>query len=121
MEKLVRVGGIGEKTARSIMDLLSDVDNIIILEKLQTNTEYACLQDTLTSKMFRDALTEKTFPRTGTLASLAPAQARQIIEANGGTVSGSRSKLERAPDLTENPLQKSERTQGNSESARNPI
>jgi DNA ligase (NAD+) len=112
MEKLASIGGIGEKIAQSIIDFFSNADNKIILENLKKyevclSAKHATNQDVV--KLFNG----KIFALTGTLERLTRAQARGVIEANGGSVSNvvskkinvvirgsdSGAKLERAREL----------------------
>ncbi|MDR0679631.1 MAG: NAD-dependent DNA ligase LigA [Puniceicoccales bacterium] len=90
-EELADVEGIGEKTIQSIIDFFSSKSNQTILEQLKQHgarlfTEPAVRKEV--AQLFEG----KTFVLTGSLEKFTRAQAKEIIEANGGRVANAISK-----------------------------
>ena len=90
VEKLEEIEGIGPHTALSVVDWFGRERNQVILEKLrQAGLNFEAVKsegDAATS------LAGLTFVITGTLPTLSRDEARALIEANGGRVTGSVSK-----------------------------
>ena len=91
-ETLASIDGIGEISAEAIYQFFDNADNIAMIQELQAlgvNTE---------SKSFLGADAEEgklsglTFVITGTLPSMSREEAKELVETNGGKVSGSVSK-----------------------------
>ena len=90
VEELTSIEGIGEKSAAAIHDYFSKTSNMDMLWKLHrlgVNTvSLSC------GKRNRGSLDGLTFVITGTLPTMSREEAKALIEANGGKVSGSVSK-----------------------------
>ncbi len=87
-EELILIKDIGEATAKSVINFFSVSKNNETVSKLVlagVNTKYLGGE---TGNAFEGI----TFVLTGTLPTLSRSEATEIIEANGGTVSGSVSK-----------------------------
>ena len=82
-ESLIAVEGVGEKVSVSIVDYFEDEHNKILLEKLVKEIKI------ISEKKGEGKLNGLTFVITGTLATLSRDEAKEIIEKNGGHVSGS--------------------------------
>ncbi|MEG2381795.1 MAG: helix-hairpin-helix domain-containing protein, partial [Oscillospiraceae bacterium] len=88
VEDISSIDDIGEKMAASLVHYFKEPQSIKIIEKL----EKADVKLTYESHKSSDFLEGKTFVVTGTLPTLKRAEAKKIIEDNGGKVSGSVSK-----------------------------
>ncbi len=83
-DELIEVEGVGEKVAQSIIDYFKDEYNKKLLEKL--------IKEIKIKNEIRNTggkLSGKTFVITGTLSTLSRDEAKELIEQNGGKVSGS--------------------------------
>jgi DNA ligase (NAD+) len=89
-EELVRVEGIGEKTARSIRTFFNEPANRALLAELAALGVQP--QGPVAPEGGSAALSGKTFVLTGTLPTLTRDEASARIEAAGGKVAGSVSK-----------------------------
>ena len=91
-ETLASIDGIGEISAEGIYQFFDNADNISMIQELQA------LGVNMESKSFLGAdadegkLSGLTFVITGTLPSMSREEAKELIESNGGKVSGSVSK-----------------------------
>lgn len=83
-EDLIAVEGVGAKVAESIICYCKDENNKKILEKLIKE-----IVITLENKKQKEIFLGKTFVITGTLPTLSRDEAKELIERNGGRVSGS--------------------------------
>jgi DNA ligase (NAD+) len=83
-EELLAVDGVGEKVAESITSYFTDIRTQAILEKLLK--EITIISEI---KKVTGVFSGKTFVITGTLPSLSRDEAKAVIEAHGGKVSGS--------------------------------
>lgn len=91
MADLMAVDGVGETTATAIHDFLQSEEGKAVLSRMKElgiNTH----SDTYGKEDVQGALTGMTFVITGTLPSMSRNDAKALIEANGGKVSGSVSK-----------------------------
>lgn len=86
-EELVGVEGIGEVVARSIVEYFNHVSNQKMLDELLREVD---VQEE--KKKGTEKLKGLTFVMTGTLPTLSRDEAKELIENNGGKVSGSVSK-----------------------------
>ncbi|MBQ4146245.1 MAG: NAD-dependent DNA ligase LigA [Clostridia bacterium] len=87
-EELSQIPDIGEKMAASLIHYFSEEKSIEIIEKLKN----AGVRLDYESVLLGDKFAGKTFVLTGTLPTLKRNEAKAMIEANGGKVSGSVSK-----------------------------
>jgi len=88
VERLINIPEIGQKMAESITAYFNQEQNIRIIEKLK-----AAGVNMMAKKTTRQGgFTGKTFVITGTLPNLSRKEAQNLIEENGGKVSGSVSK-----------------------------
>ena len=80
---MVAVDGIGTTVADSVLDWLSEDANVELYKKL--------LSELTITEVVKSSnkLSDKTFVITGTLPTLSRDQAKQMIQDNGGKVSGS--------------------------------
>lgn len=88
VEQLTAIPEIGEKMAQSITAYFQQEQNLKIIEKL----EAAGVNMTAQQIQRKTGLAGKTFVITGTLPTLSRKEAQDLIEENGGKVSGSVSK-----------------------------
>ena len=88
LEELTAIEGVGEVVAESVYNWFRDAENKKLLERL---LEHVRIQKT-EQKAFSSRLSGKTFVLTGTLPTLSRDEAKEIIRANGGSVSSSVSK-----------------------------
>ncbi|MGI6358907.1 MAG: NAD-dependent DNA ligase LigA [Bacillota bacterium] len=85
-EELLQVPDVGEKIAQSISDYFAAAANRQLIDKLQAAGVNMRHQGAAASG---DALAGKIVVITGTLPDVSRDQAKQLIESNGGKVSGS--------------------------------
>ena len=93
------VDDIGPRVADSLHGFFSDKKNVDVIEKL---LEYGVMPKSVTSTQ-KYTLNNKTFVLTGTLESLDRDEAKRLIRAHGGNVSGSVSKKTDYVVVGENP------------------
>jgi DNA ligase (NAD+) len=87
-EELEAIDGVGGIVAQSVFDWFRDAENKKLLTRL---LKYVTIE-AISYKLQTTKLSGKTFVLTGTLATLSRDEAKEIIRANGGSVSGSVSK-----------------------------
>ena len=90
-EELLNIQGIGERTARTVVQFFKNQKNITVIGKLVeagVNTKMTGSS----SQSFPQIFSGKTFVLTGTLPTYSRDDAKKIIEDRGGKVSGSVSK-----------------------------
>ena len=89
IESLSSIDEIGDKTAKSIVDFFSDINNIQIINKLKSSglNFYQKDNDTHSAK-----LNGKIFVISGVFESHSRDEIKNIIELNGGKISSSVSK-----------------------------
>ena len=89
-ERLQEIDGIGEKIANSLVGFFSQSENRNLISRLReaglqlTTTEAS----TTSSSDWRNFFVDKTFVLTGTLTTMARAEATQQIKDLGGKVTG---------------------------------
>jgi len=88
VEELAATPEIGKKIAESIIGWFANHENQRLIEKLRS----AGVNMTGTAKTGPGIFTGKTFVLTGTLSDMTREEAKELIEAAGGKVSGSVSK-----------------------------
>src|SRR5690625_3007483 len=91
-DELVAIDEIGEKMAQSVVQFFKEEKVLTLLDKLQQlglNMTYIRATDTETTTEAMEQFAEKTFVLTGKLTHLTRNEAKAIIEANGGKVTGS--------------------------------
>lgn len=87
-EEIAAIDSVGEVMARNVTEFFADERN---REEVRRLMQYGVNQRSLAAPV-ADTLGGKTFVLTGTLPTLSRAQAKALIEAQGGKVSGSVSK-----------------------------
>ncbi len=99
-EELVAIKDIGNIIAKSVSEYFKEEKNIELIKKLkQFNLNINYLGKEITN----NEIEGKTFVLTGTLNDITREEATELIEINGGSVSGSVSKKTTALILGENP------------------
>ena len=86
VEQLTEVPDIGEVSAGCIRSFFQDADNQRILERLK---QAGVNMERIAQEGESDIFAGMTFVITGTLPSMERKQAAELIEKNGGKVSGS--------------------------------
>lgn len=86
LEDLESIGGMGPITAGAIVDFFADAQNRQVLDKLAAA---GVRMQAEAREAASEALTGLTFVITGTLPSMGRDEAKALIEANGGKVTGS--------------------------------
>ena len=84
-EKLTAIEGVGPIVAKSVAGFFKQEENLAVIQRLLDSgvkIEFETQKQT-------DFLDAKVFVLTGTLQSMTRRQAREMIEAAGGKVSGS--------------------------------
>lgn len=89
MEQLTQVPDIGEVSARCMQSFFADETNQQIIRRLQ---DEGVNMERIVQEGESERFVGKTFVITGTLPTLSRKQAAELIEQNGGKVSGSVSK-----------------------------
>lgn len=84
-EELAALDGIGEITAKAIVEFFSNSKNQAIITQLKDSG----VDMTAQKKVTRTALAGFTFVITGTLPTMSRTEAKELIESNGGKVSSS--------------------------------
>ena len=84
---LLRIEGLGPVLTKNIVDWFADEHNQELLNKMAAAG--VNLQVEPQSAATENALTGQTFVLTGTLPTLSRSEAKALIEAQGGTVTGS--------------------------------
>ncbi len=84
LEELMHIEGVGDRVADSIVSYFHDQNNIDVLNKLIPHLTIIHEEKLPDGKLFN-----KTFVITGTLPKLSRDEAKELIEKNGGKVSGS--------------------------------
>ncbi|MEZ0208729.1 MAG: helix-hairpin-helix domain-containing protein, partial [Candidatus Paceibacterota bacterium] len=87
-DQLLEVEGIGEKVAQSMVEYFSDASHQKLLDQLLKE-----IRVSEEKKKFGGKLTGLTFVITGSFATFSRDEAKELIEENGGKVSGSVSKV----------------------------
>lgn len=90
-DRLKAIMGIGERTADSVVQFLCDTQTADMLEHLRAEG-VRMVSDSLSDTPTSTILKGKTFVLTGTLPTMTRDEAKALIEAHGGKVSGSVSK-----------------------------
>ena len=89
MEAIAAINGVGPVVAESLVEWIADADNRALLHKLGNGGVVALLPK---HNQVRQIFEGKTFVLTGTLPTLGREEAKAMIKARGGSVSGSVSK-----------------------------
>jgi DNA ligase (NAD+) len=88
IEDLVKVPDVGPVVAARIRDFLDEPHNLEIIARLQASGVH--WQDSEPTQVAEDGpLTGKTFVITGTLPGMTRDEAKSLIQASGGKVTGS--------------------------------
>ena len=88
LEELTAIEGVGEVVAQSVYNWFRDSDNKKLLERILEHVRIQASEAQRSSTK----LDKLVFVLTGTLPTLSRDEAKEIIRANGGSVSGSVSK-----------------------------
>lgn len=106
--QLITIKGIGQETARSIVQFLKEPRNIEMIEKMRkAGVEPIYIKEEVKESPIKD----KTFVFTGTLKSMTRDEAKKLVESLGGRVSESVSKNTDFLVIGENPGSKLQRAQ----------
>lgn len=89
VDDMQAIKGMGPQTAASISAYFSDPDNADLITRLK---QAGLTLHSLSTERKGDSLTGLTFVLTGTLPTMSREEAKALIEAHGGTVTGSVSK-----------------------------
>jgi len=84
-ERLLEIDEIGEVIAKSVASFFSEPHNLQLIEDLKSAGLNMTYKGSVSSDVFKDM----RFVLTGTLTELKRNDAKKIIEANGGNVTGS--------------------------------
>jgi DNA ligase (NAD+) len=85
IEQLLQLDDVGVKVAGSIFTFFKNTDNIHMLEKLQ---ELGVNMKKETTEKIKGNLNGQTFLFTGSLVKMKRAEAEEMVENNGGKISG---------------------------------
>lgn len=88
-ESLLQIPDVGEIIANNIAEFFQNEGNLAILRELESSGVNMTVKKT---EVKNDSLAGKTFVITGTLPSMGRKEMTELIELNGGKVSGSISK-----------------------------
>ncbi|ADI38585.1 NAD-dependent DNA ligase LigA [Waddlia chondrophila] len=89
-EELLKINGIGEKAAESVIEYFSDAENLKEIERLKKFG--VCPQKVERKTFIGHPFNNKTFVLTGTLENYTRTAAASLIKERGGKVTGSVSK-----------------------------
>jgi len=106
-EELMKIDGVGDVVARSIIGWFAKKGNRDMLERLRKHIQIEEIPQTQTQKKF-DGL---TFVITGTLSSMSRDEAKEKVRMHGGSVSSSVSKKTNYVIAGENPGSKAEKAE----------
>ena len=81
-DELLNIDGIGETQIKSIKDFFSNKKNLIVLNELKK--KLAIVKEKEISK--NGILVDKTFMFTGKLVGISRAEAKSLVENNGGKI-----------------------------------
>lgn len=101
VEDLIKINGVGEKMAQSIIEYFNDKKNINYVANLLANGVIISKQTTINKQQGK--LFGQSFVLTGTLGSMTRDQAKEKIRALGGEINESVSKNTTAVVAGENP------------------
>ena len=82
LNELLNIDGIGETQIKSIKDFFSNKKNLIVLNELKKKLEI--INEKEISK--NGILVDKTFMFTGKLVGISRAEAKSLVENNGGKI-----------------------------------
>lgn len=86
-EQLMEIEDVGNNIAESIIDYLSDINNIDIINKLKAKgVQFGTIKDAcnINDKYINNKLNGKSFVITGTFSNYSRDELKSIIEINGG-------------------------------------
>lgn len=89
VDDLIKVQDIGEVSAKCVVDYFAVQENTDVIQRL---VDVGVNMTMAQNEMQSEALAGKTFVITGTLQSMGRKEAKELIEQNGGKVTGSVSK-----------------------------
>lgn len=87
-DEIVELEGYGDIMAQAVVEYFEKSDNIAVIDRLASLGVNPVEQQSIVGDMLND----KTFVITGTLPTMGRTQMKELIEKNGGKVSGSVSK-----------------------------
>jgi DNA ligase (NAD+) len=91
-EELLEIEGVGPNIAQAVVDWFSKTSNQAVLQKLKSAGVWPVVEASVSSDKAMLKFNDQTFVITGTLPSFSRQEAKEIIEQNGGRVTGSVSK-----------------------------
>jgi DNA ligase (NAD+) len=86
LEELECIEGLGPVTAQAVVNFFADARNQTVVEKL---AQAGVRMEAEARRLASQALAGRTFVITGTLPTLSRSEAKALVEANGGKVTGS--------------------------------
>lgn len=91
-EELLEIEGVGPNIAQAVVDWFGTTSNQAVLKKLKSAGVWPVMEAIVSSDKSTLKLNSQTFVITGTLPNLSRQEAKELIEQNGGRVTGSVSK-----------------------------
>jgi len=92
IEELLEIEGIGPSIAQAVVDWFSTTSNQAVLNKLKSAGVWPVMEAIVSSDKAILKLNGQIFVITGTLPGFSRQEAKELIEQNGGRVTGSVSK-----------------------------
>jgi DNA ligase (NAD+) len=111
VDELIEIEGIGPNIAQAVVDWFNTESNQVVLKKLKSVGVWPVVELSHEETAANQKLKGQTFVITGTLPSLSRNDAKELIERNGGRVTGSVSKKTSYLLLGENPGSKQHKAQ----------
>lgn len=111
VDELLEIEGVGPNIARAVVDWFNTETNQAVLKKLKSVGVWPVVEPSHDETAANQKLKGQTFVITGTLPSLSRNDAKELIERNGGRVTGSVSKKTSYLLLGENPGSKQNKAQ----------
>ena len=102
-EELLDIEGVGPNIAQAVVDWFHTESNRVVLQKLKSAGVWPVADASPGDPFTEMILSGQTFVITGTLPNLSRKDAKEMIESNGGRVTGSVSKKTSYLVLGENP------------------
>jgi DNA ligase (NAD+) len=102
-EDLLDIEGVGPNIAQAVVDWFHTESNRVVLQKLKSAGVWPVTDASPGDPFTEMTLSGQTFVITGTLPNLSRKDAKEMIESNGGRVTGSVSKKTNYLVLGENP------------------
>ncbi|MFZ2881723.1 MAG: BRCT domain-containing protein, partial [Candidatus Moraniibacteriota bacterium] len=88
-EDWLKIKGIGDKSAESLVEWFNDKENLALLEKMKEAGVTVVMNRDFSLGQLNGKLQDKTFVLTGEMKNWTRDEAKDIIRKEGGSVSGS--------------------------------